>query len=233
MAVISGRVIPLFTNNGVPGALATRQATIEQTALGSVLALLLADTLQVRGAALAALLALGAASHLARWSLWRPWKTLPIPLVWVLHVAYLWIPVHLALRAASTLGYVSASIATHSLTVGAIGGLTLGMMTRTARGHTGRPLRADAFDVACYVLVSSAALVRVCGPLIASAAVLQAVLGFCRNKDFGLRRYAMGSELARVRRYRWWAESADFSYCDRTQRAAGDATAFPTPHWSA
>lgn len=62
------------------------------------------------------------------------------------------------------------------MTVGAIGGLTLGMMTPTARGHTGRPLRADAFDVVCYVLVSSAALVRVCGPSIASAAMLQAVL---------------------------------------------------------
>ena len=177
MAVISGRVIPLFTNNGVPGALAARQAAVERTALGSVLALLLTDALQVRGAPLAALLAFGAVSHLARWLLWRPWKTLHVPLVWVLHLAYVWIPVHLALRAASTLGYISASVSTHSLTVGAIGGLTLGMMARTARGHTGRPLRADAFDVACYVLVTSAALVRVGAPLIAPAAMLHAVLG--------------------------------------------------------
>ena len=69
MAVISGRVIPLFTNNGVPGALTARQASIKRTALGSVLALLLTDALQVRGAPLAALLAFRAVSHLARWLL--------------------------------------------------------------------------------------------------------------------------------------------------------------------
>jgi uncharacterized protein involved in response to NO len=63
--------------------------------------------------------------------------------VWVLHAAYLWIPVHLTLRAAAALGWVPASPATHALTVGAIGGMIIGMITRTARGHTGRPLRAD------------------------------------------------------------------------------------------
>ena len=49
----------------------------------------------------------------------------------------------------------------HALTVEAIGGMTIGMMTRTARGHTGRPLAADHFEVACYVLVALAAALRV------------------------------------------------------------------------
>jgi uncharacterized protein involved in response to NO len=55
-------------------------------------------------------------------------------------------------------------LATHALTLGAIGGLTIGMMTRTARGHTGRILQADRSEVACYLLVLAAALVRVFGP---------------------------------------------------------------------
>jgi predicted alpha/beta-hydrolase family hydrolase len=38
------------------------------------------------------------------------------------------------------------SLAVHALTVGAGGGLIIGMMTRTARGHTGRPLQADGFE---------------------------------------------------------------------------------------
>ena len=176
MIVMGGRVIPMFTNNGVPGANATRHAAIEQMALGSVLALLLADTLQVSGAALAALLALGAGAQLVRCLLWQPWKTLRTPLVWVLHAAYLWIFVHLALRSVSALGLVAVSIATHALTVGAIGGLVIGMMTRTARGHTGRPLRADRVDIACFVLVLAAAVVRVAVPLAAPAASLHAVL---------------------------------------------------------
>ncbi|MDH5263791.1 MAG: NnrS family protein, partial [Betaproteobacteria bacterium] len=49
------------------------------------------------------------------------------------------------------------------LTLGAIGGLTIGMMTRTAKGHTGRPLVADGFEVAAYGLVMAAAGVRVAG----------------------------------------------------------------------
>ena len=61
---------------------------------------------------------------------------------------------------------VSASLATHALTVGAIGGLTIGMMTRTSRGHTGRPLQATASETASYVLVHLAAAARVFLPLL-------------------------------------------------------------------
>jgi len=62
-----------------------------------------------------------------------------------------------------------------NLSVGAIGGLTMGMMTRTARGHTARPLRADAFDTACYLAIQAAALVRVGLPLAAPQATVAAV----------------------------------------------------------
>jgi uncharacterized protein involved in response to NO len=62
------------------------------------------------------------------------------------------------------------------LTVGAIGGLIIGMITRTARGHTGRPLRADRYEVACYLMVLLAALVRVFLPLLAPALTLSAML---------------------------------------------------------
>ena len=96
--------------------------------------------------------------------------------MWVLHAAYAWIPLHLALRAAAELGWVSGSVATHALTVGATGGLVIGMMTRTARGHTGRPLRADGFDIACYVLVLTAALVRVGVPLLVPAWSMHGVI---------------------------------------------------------
>ncbi|MGG6496592.1 UNVERIFIED_CONTAM: NnrS family protein, partial [Bacteroidetes bacterium 56_B9] len=88
-----------------------------------------------------------------------------VPLVWVLHLAYAWIPVHLLLRAAAELGLVAPTLAIHALTVGAVGGLVIGMITRTARGHTGRPLRADGWELACYGAVLLAAAVRVAVPL--------------------------------------------------------------------
>lgn len=176
LCVMGGRVIPMFTNSGVPGAQARKQPLLEKAALGSILALLAADLLQLPAAGLGAIAAVAAAAHLARWLLWQPWTTLRTPLVWVLHLAYAWIPVHLALRALAVAGWVTPSAATHALTVGAIGGLVIGMMTRTARGHTARPLRADRRDVACYVLVAAAALVRVLLPLAAPAMTLDAVL---------------------------------------------------------
>lgn len=162
VAVMGGRVIPMFTNNGVPGAAARRDMRIERVALGSLLVLLAADLLKLPAPALAVVALVAAAAHAARLWLWQPWTTVRTPMVWVLHLAYAWIPLHLALRATVLLGGpVSTSIATHALTVGAIGGMTIGMMTRTARGHTGRPLLADRWDVACYLLVALAALVRV------------------------------------------------------------------------
>jgi uncharacterized protein involved in response to NO len=191
MAVMGGRVIPMFTNNGVPGANARRHPALERAALGGVLALLAADMLQMHGAAMALLAVACAAAHLARWTLWKPWKTARAPLVWVLQAAYFWIPVHLALRGMAELGWVTASMATHALTVGAAGGLIIGMMTRTARGHTGRPLRADRADVACYGLVLAAALVRVFVPLIAPSATLDAVLGSAALWSAGFALYAV------------------------------------------
>ena len=176
MAVMAGRVIPMFTNNGVPGAGAVRHAMLDKAALASVLVLLAADLLRLHGIALAAIALFCAGAHALRWAFWKPWTTWRTPLVWVLHAAYAWIPLHLALRAVSELGWISGSVATHALTVGAVGGLVIGMMTRTARGHTARPMRADRFDIACYALVLTAALVRVGLPLVAPAWALHAVI---------------------------------------------------------
>ena len=86
--------------------------------------------------------------------------------MWILHAAYAWIVVHLALRSLSSLDLLAGSYAIHALTVGAIGGLTLGMMTRTARGHTGRPLAADGFERAMFLLIQVAAVVRVFGGIV-------------------------------------------------------------------
>ena len=163
MVVMGGRVIPMFTNNGIPGARATHRAWVEKFALGSVVLLFISDLLQWHPNVAATIALASALAHGARLYLWQPWRTIGTPLVWILHAAYAWIVLHLALRSLSELGLLSGSLATHALTVGAIGGLTIGMMTRTARGHTGRPLRADGFEVASYLLVQGAAIIRVLG----------------------------------------------------------------------
>lgn len=164
MCVMGGRVIPMFTNNGVPNAGAERRPIVDKLALAGVLLLMAADAAGLDGMALAVLAGAAAAANGVRLALWRSWKTWHKPIVWVLHVSYAWIVLHLALRAAAQFGWVTPSTATHALTAGAIGGLIIGMMTRTARGHTGRPLKADRYDVAAYVLVLAGAAVRVFVP---------------------------------------------------------------------
>ncbi|MBK7473896.1 MAG: NnrS family protein, partial [Betaproteobacteria bacterium] len=188
LAVMGGRVIPMFTNNGVPGANATRHPLVEKLALGSVLAVLGADLLQAPPAVIAVLALAAALAHAARLTLWQPWRTTAKPIVWVLHLAYGWIVVHLALRGLAALGLVSELFAVHALTVGAIGGMTIGMMTRTARGHTGRPLVVDRFEVTCYVLVALAAAVRVFGGMLAPQAYLAMLIasGLCWSAAFAL-----------------------------------------------
>lgn len=191
LCVMGGRVIPMFTNNGVPGAHAQRRPLVEQASLLGVLLLLAADALQVPAPVTGVIAAIAAAAHLARWILWQPWTTLRTPLVWVLHLAYAWIPLHLAMRALAAAGWIASSAAVHALTVGAIGGLVIGMITRTARGHTARPLRADRWDVACYVLVAAAAVVRVLLPLVLPQWTLHAIVGSAALWSAGFGLYAI------------------------------------------
>jgi len=136
----------------------------------------------------AAVAALAAMAHAARFYLWHPWRTLAKPLVWVLHASYAWIVVYLALRALAAVGLVAEPLALHALTIGAIGGMTIGMMTRTARGHSGRPLVADGFEVTCYVLVQVAAVVRVFGGMLLPDAYVATVMvsALCWAAAFGL-----------------------------------------------
>jgi uncharacterized protein involved in response to NO len=175
MTVVAGRVVPMFTNNAIAGAGARRIAWLENAALGLVLALIALDALELAMPAAAAALA-AAVAHGARLALWSPHKTLRKPIVWILHVSYAWIVAHLLLRGLAGFGMVPVALATHALTVGAIGGLTLGMMTRTARGHTARPLIAGAAETAAYLLVQLAAVARVLVPLAVPAAYLAATL---------------------------------------------------------
>ena len=173
IAVVAGRVVPSFTNNAIAGAGAKRNRAVEYAALGSLLALLACDALQLP---IALVLLAAAVFHGIRLALWSPWATRKRPILWILHASYAWVVVHLALRGLGELGFVPPPLATHALTVGAIGGLTLGMMTRTARGHTARPLHAGQWEIAAYLLVQAAALVRVFMPIVVPELYLASVV---------------------------------------------------------
>jgi uncharacterized protein involved in response to NO len=88
-----------------------------------------------------------------------------MPIVWVLHLAYAWLPLGLALKALSLLtGAAIAAYWLHALSIGAIATMIVAVMTRASLGHTGRPLQAHRLTVVAYVLLALAAVVRVFGP---------------------------------------------------------------------
>ena len=171
--VIAGRVIPAFTQSALPGQRLQalpwlERATLTTTALSlAAWVLLPANALTAAGFAAAALL------HAARLWRWQPWRTRGRPILWVLHAAYAWLPVGFMLLAWSQLpmplGGVPASAGIHALAVGATAGLIVGMITRTARGHTGRALQVSPLEVTAYLLVAGAALARVLLPWLAPA----------------------------------------------------------------
>lgn len=165
--VIAGRVVPIFTVNATPGLkLRVRRplerASLALTALALGLWVFAAPSLLTFVA-----FALASLAHLARQWQWRPWTTARRPILWILHAGYIWIPIGFGLLALAQIGWMGPSAGVHALAVGATAGLIIGMMTRTARGHTGRPLQASRVEVAAYVLVMAAAVLRVLVPLAA------------------------------------------------------------------
>ena len=80
-----------------------------------------------------------------------------------------WIVAGFVLLALSSLGVTGASPAKHALAVGGVGVLTLGMMSRVALGHTGRPLQPARVMEWTFGLLNLAAVVRVFGPLLLPA----------------------------------------------------------------
>ncbi|MBX3704817.1 MAG: NnrS family protein [Steroidobacteraceae bacterium] len=160
IGVIGGRVIPSFTANALRGVRQYRSRWIDVLALaGTGVALLLVLVAAPVVPTVAACLA-AAALQAARLAGWNPWAARRQALLWILHVSYAWVPIGLVLLACGVAGKVPMSAGIHALTLGAIGGLIIGMITRTALGHTARPLKAGRIEVAAYLLVQAAVLVR-------------------------------------------------------------------------
>ena len=167
--VMGGRVIPAFTMSVTPGLKLVAPVWVERVTLGAT-ALGLAWWVFAPASVVGLIvLALASVLHVKRLAGWRPALTVKRPILWILHAAYAWVPVGLALLALAQIGLVSVSAGVHALAVGATGGLIIGMITRTARGHTGRPLMASKAEVLAYVLVLSAAVLRVLLPVVAPA----------------------------------------------------------------
>jgi uncharacterized protein involved in response to NO len=172
IALIGGRIVPSFTRNwlarqGSPSLPASfglsDKAALATTAMAMVLWTFLPDW-----PATGIVLALSGTLLGGRMLRWNGFRTLGEPIVAILHAGYLWLAVAIALLGLSILvpGVFPATAALHALTTGAIGTMTLAVMTRASLGHTGRAIEADGWTVAIYILVTLGALFRVAAPLL-------------------------------------------------------------------
>ncbi len=175
--VMAGRVVPAFTMSATPGLRLEARPRLEAATLAVTALALALWIFAPPGPVTLVAFAAAAALHLLRQWRWRPLVTRSRPILWILHAAYAWIAVGFGLLALAQPGWVSVSAGVHALAVGATGGLVIGMITRTARGHTGRPLKASKAEVLAYALVMVAATFRVLVPLVAPQWLVQALIG--------------------------------------------------------
>ncbi len=164
-ALVGGRVIPAFTRNAVAGSDPRHENWLEVIAFGSLLVIVLVTLL---GGAFTfaawvptSLFIVAAVAHLLRLALWQPQVTLGNPLLWMMPVAYSWLPTALLLRALSTVAVIVPGAWIHALTMGALSSLMMAMMMRSTLGHTGRKLVASQMDILAFLLLQLAALLRV------------------------------------------------------------------------
>lgn len=127
--------------------------------------------------------------HGVRLVRWRGLPAIREPIVFVLHVGYFWLALAFVLLGAAILAptWVPASAAVHALTVGAVGTMTLAVMTRASLGHTGRSVTSGATVNAIYCAVTMAALLRMAAPFLPfDYAVLLVLAGGAWTIAFGL-----------------------------------------------
>jgi len=167
ISLIGGRVVPSFTHNWLvrenPGRLPRSFGRFDALTLASSVVALAAWVAAPGHALTGTALLLAGLLHGARLFRWAGDRTLSNPLVFVLHVAYLFIPLGFLMVGMSILqpALVPASAGIHAWTAGAIGMMTLAVMTRASLGHTGQPLVASAMTQVIYLCAGLAAVARI------------------------------------------------------------------------
>lgn len=170
ISLIGGRITPAFTRNwmmrqGRTEGLPVMPGRFDMVAIGLTALALTTWIVDPAGRIAAGLLVLAGGLQLIRLTRWAGLKAASDPLVFVLHLSYAWLPVGLIMLGSAVFHpFVPVSSALHALGAGAMGAMTLAVMTRATRGHTGRPLEADRATVAIYLLVHIGALLRVIAP---------------------------------------------------------------------
>lgn len=167
ITLIGGRITPSFTHNWL---VKNKRLPIEaifswfdKVAIAVLSAGLASWFFAPQNIVTGYLLLFASALHILRLLRWKGWRTIAEPTVFILHIGYAWLCAAILLMGASVMAPVTfpATAALHALTAGAIGVMTLAVMTRASLGHTGRPLSANGSTLFIYALINIGAVLRV------------------------------------------------------------------------
>jgi uncharacterized protein involved in response to NO len=206
ISLVGGRIIPSFTHNWMAKARPEVSPPVPAGHLDQAVLIVTGPALLVWAmapdAAVTPWAALTAGTAAAlRLSRWRGLHTIREPLLLILHAGYGWIALGLLLLGLNGLTKIlPATAALHALTVGAVGTMTLAVMTRASLGHTGRPLTAGPATLAIYALITTAAILRILSSFAGNQIELALALsGAAWTGAFGLFAVFYGRVLIRPR----------------------------------
>jgi uncharacterized protein involved in response to NO len=170
ITIIGGRIIPNFTANWLSARgqieLPTSGGPIDPVAILLTIAVGIAASISVTGWVTGILAFAAALAHAIRLARWRGLATTGEPLLFILHVAYLWLPVGYAFMGLAAFGILfTPTAALHALTMGGVAGMVFAVTTRVALAHTGRALHAARLTVVAYGVFMLAAVIRTLSPM--------------------------------------------------------------------
>lgn len=186
--VIAGRVFPFFTERGLKRTIALRNPTLDIASIASALLVFVLQFFEISGGRLAITAIAAALINIRRVADWYTSRVWYVPLLWVLYTGYAWIILGFILTAFSAFLWVLPTLPLHAFTMGGIGVLTLGMMSRVSLGHAGRELKASKAITAGFVLLNLGAMIRVLLPVVFTSFYSSAVYisTFCWLAAFSL-----------------------------------------------
>jgi uncharacterized protein involved in response to NO len=162
LIIISGRIIPFFTMNSMPHIKIKKNEIIDYLTIFSVCAFIFLDLIEKESSYSAWTALCAFALNLARMLGWKSWKLKGSPLLWILHLGYLWIVIgFLLVFLSDKFALLPRSVAIHAFTAGAMGTFIIGMMSRVSLGHTGRPLKLSKGFVISYLFITLSGIIRV------------------------------------------------------------------------
>jgi uncharacterized protein involved in response to NO len=169
ISLIGGRIVPSFTRNWLarqrpgrmPSPFGRFDAAVVAMSAGSLVAWIVVPVSNVTGA----LLMIVGVLHAVRLARWAGYRTGSDRLVLILHLAYAFVPLGYVLSGLAAFDILPSSAGIHAWTGGAIGAMTLAVMTRATLGHTGQALQASIGTQCLYAAVIAAALTRICASI--------------------------------------------------------------------